>query len=301
MDVYSDTYLPIIMHDISQGLLIPVMVIITLLLVVTVFNIGHLLVELFTERRRYKMNRAGIVNAINDATYENVTPVVEQTALLRFQKAALVTVSRNMGLPEEPLFSLAQMEINAAAKHYKRRVAWTDILARVAPMLGLMGTLIPLGPGIAALGVSDVSMLSNSLLIAFDTTICGLVCGIISLIISKVRSGWYEEYIDTLESVMNCVVDKADEARKAGVQLPCNYTGNPMVDFDERDQRVKLEAKTQAEVAKAKAAAEAQAAEAQAVEAQATGGQAALEEQATQVLETVEQPTVPMNAAGDGE
>lgn len=38
-------------------------------------------------------------------------------------------------------------------------------------MLGLLGTLIPLGPGIIALGQGDTQTLSTSLLTAFDTTI----------------------------------------------------------------------------------------------------------------------------------
>ena len=94
-----------------------------------------------------------------------------------------------------------------------------------------MGTLIPLGPGIVALGQGDVNGLSQSMELAFDATICGLVCAIVALIVSKVRSGWYDEYVRTLESLVGCVVDKADFARKEGVQLPANYYGDPLKEF----------------------------------------------------------------------
>lgn len=236
MDIYNDTYLPDILHDISQGLLVPAMICIILLIAITAFFLGWIIVEFFTERRHYKQNRAAIVNAINDASYENITDVIIGSGLLRFQKSALVTISRNMGLSEDALFSLAQMEIAAAEKLYKRRLAWTDTISKIGPLLGLMGTLIPLGPGIVALGQNDVAALSHSLLLAFDATVCGLVCAIIALIVSKIRSGWYAEYIETLESVMGCVVDKADQARKEGIALPANYIDDPLLEFAEADK-----------------------------------------------------------------
>lgn len=236
MDVYNDTYLPDILHDIAQGLLVPTMICIILLIAISAFFVGQIIVEFFTERKHFKQNRAAIVNDIADASYNDVTEVVASSGLLRFQKAALVTVSRNMGLSEESLFSLAQLEIAAAEKHYKRRLAWTDTISKIAPLLGLMGTLIPLGPGIVALGQNDVTALSHSLLLAFDATVCGLVCAILALIVSKIRSGWYAEYIETLESVMGCVVDKAEAARKEGVELPANYTGDPLKEFAEADK-----------------------------------------------------------------
>lgn len=231
MNIYEDTYLAIILHDIAQGALIPVMIAIVGLIVFGLFFLGWIIAEYFTERRNFKQNRAAIVNAINDASYDKVVDAIEQSALLRFQKGALVTVARNMGLPEEPLFSLAQMEISHAEKKYKNRIAWTDTVSKIAPLLGLMGTLIPLGPGIVALGSKNTELLSNSLLLAFDATVCGLIAAVLALIISKIRSGWYTQYIETLESVMGCVVDKAAQARKDGVVLPTNYTGDPLAEW----------------------------------------------------------------------
>ena len=247
MNIYEDTYLAIILHDIAQGALIPVMIAIVALIVFGLFFLGWIIAEYFTERRHFKQNRAAIVNAINDASYDEVVCAIEQSSLLRFQKAALVTVARNMGLPEEPLFSLAQMEISAAEKKYKARLAWTDTVSKIAPLLGLMGTLIPLGPGIVALGSKNTELLSNSLLLAFDATVCGLIAAVLALIISKVRSGWYTQYIEMLESVMGCVVDKAAHARDAGVQLATNYTANPLEEWKEHDKQVRADRKVAGE------------------------------------------------------
>ena len=74
-------------------------------------------------------------------------------------------------------------------------------------MFGLLGTLIPLGPGIIALGQGDTMTLSQSLMTAFDTTIAGLIVAAIAIVISTIRRCWYNNYISVLETVMDCVVE----------------------------------------------------------------------------------------------
>jgi len=75
-------------------------------------------------------------------------------------------------------------------------------VARLAPMFGLMGTLIPLGPGIIALSQGDTQTLADSLLIAFDTTVAGLAAAGVAFAISRLRKRWYEDYLDTLAALM---------------------------------------------------------------------------------------------------
>ncbi len=81
----------------------------------------------------------------------------------------------------------------------RARIERTDILTRVSPMLGLMGTLIPLGPGLAGLGQGDLSILTNSVTIAFDTTVLGLLAAIIGFILGRLRRRWYDEALRTAD------------------------------------------------------------------------------------------------------
>ncbi|MEM9313606.1 MAG: MotA/TolQ/ExbB proton channel family protein, partial [Pseudomonadota bacterium] len=62
----------------------------------------------------------------------------------------------------------------------RRRIARADLAARIGPSLGLMGTLIPLGPGIAALGQGDFRTLAIAITTAFDTTVLGLAIGVVA-------------------------------------------------------------------------------------------------------------------------
>lgn len=77
--------------------------------------------------------------------------------------------------------------------HATKRLERVDLLARSGPVLGLMGTLIPLGPGLTALGTGNIDILATALTVAFDTTVVGLLVGLIAYIIGRIRRRWYEK------------------------------------------------------------------------------------------------------------
>lgn len=88
------------------------------------------------------------------------------------------------------------LQVQAVARH---RLERADLLARIPPMLGLMATIIPLGPGLAALGQGDPAQLASAVTVAFDATVLGLVAGIAGLVIGKLRRRWYEEVLEAME------------------------------------------------------------------------------------------------------
>ncbi len=84
------------------------------------------------------------------------------------------------------------------------RIERSDFLARIAPMLGLMGTLIPLGPGLAALGTGELSILTTAMSVAFDTTVLGLLVGIVGFVLGRVRRRWYDQALRCMETQNAC-------------------------------------------------------------------------------------------------
>ena len=56
-----------------------------------------------------------------------------------------------------------------------------------------MGTLIPLGPGLTALGNGNIDILATALTVAFDTTVVGLLIGLVAYSMGRVRRRWYEQ------------------------------------------------------------------------------------------------------------
>ena len=88
---------------------------------------------------------------------------------------------------------------DALGRRARRRIDRADLLARVGPMLGLMGTLIPLGPGLAALGRGELDVLAQAVTVAFNTTVLGLLAGVLGFLIGRLRRRWYDAAMERLE------------------------------------------------------------------------------------------------------
>jgi len=74
-----------------------------------------------------------------------------------------------------------------------KRLEKSKSMIRLGPMFGLMGTLIPMGPALLALTKGDVETLAGSLIIAFGTTVIGLLIGVVSYLITVTRTRWYRQ------------------------------------------------------------------------------------------------------------
>ncbi len=90
-------------------------------------------------------------------------------------------------------------DARAADSLARQRIERADLLARIGPILGLMGTLIPLGPGLAALGQGDLATLAQAVITAFDTTVLGLLAGLVGFVVGRLRRRWYGQVLDELE------------------------------------------------------------------------------------------------------
>lgn len=85
-----------------------------------------------------------------------------------------------------PDLSLAELEAEAAA-----RLETVRIVTRVTPMLGLVATMIPLGPALKALGDGQLMDVSRSLMVAFSAVILALLASALTYWIANVRRRWY--------------------------------------------------------------------------------------------------------------
>ena len=82
----------------------------------------------------------------------------------------------------------------------RRRIDRADLLARIGPMLGLMGTLIPLGPGLAAMGRGELDVLAQAVTVAFNPTVLGLLIGILGVLLGRLRRRWYDGAMERMEA-----------------------------------------------------------------------------------------------------
>lgn len=195
-----------ILRAVSGALEVPVIVLLVLFLLAAAALVGWLIAESCTERRHLKLTLPALMETLRTAPDREAA--VEESGLLRRQKDALLELLRHPDFTDATREALAIELLEREQDRYDSIVKLSELLARLAPMLGLLGTLIPLGQG-------DTYTLSTSLLTAFDTTIAGLVAAALAIVVSAIRRRWYREYGSVLEALCTEVLEltKKGEAR----------------------------------------------------------------------------------------
>ena len=198
------TALQNIIYLISNALLIPVMALLVGGVAFSLFELGRFVYE-FILRRKHP-SRIEEIGWIFDR--ENATEA-ERKSGERLREALRIIRSKGSSKLVHDFINdlerlsakikderILKVQVEKTIQDYEeevaRRTEITRILVRVGPMLGLMGTLIPMGPALLALSQGDVVTLANNLIIAFGTTVLGLLIGGIAYMMTEVRNRWYD-------------------------------------------------------------------------------------------------------------
>ncbi|GAA5232059.1 MotA/TolQ/ExbB proton channel family protein [Verticiella sediminum] len=80
-----------------------------------------------------------------------------------------------------------------------QRLEWLRIVSRTAPMLGLIATMIPMGPALLALGSNDGAAVGRNMVAAFSSVILALLAASICFFILTVRRRWLLQDLRALE------------------------------------------------------------------------------------------------------
>jgi biopolymer transport protein ExbB/TolQ len=64
------------------------------------------------------------------------------------------------------------------------------IITRIAPMLGLIATMIPMAPALKALGDGNVQGISENLIVAFSAVIFGMVIASLTFWLASIKKRW---------------------------------------------------------------------------------------------------------------
>lgn len=200
------TILGKVLHSMTSVLQIPVVIILILFIAAILVAVGWIISEYMNEHKHMQVQLPRLLDDIR-AGEQPIEEIIETSGLLKTQKEALIEITKHSDFNDLMLESLAANLLEREQERYDAKLKPTDLLSKLGPMFGLLGTLIPLGPGIIALGQGDTMTLSQSLMTAFDTTIAGLIVAAIAIVISTIRRGWYNNYMSVLETVMDCVVE----------------------------------------------------------------------------------------------
>ena len=198
------------LRTIASALETPVIFILLLLIAAAIVMLGMLIAECFTERRYINRDLPWLLSEL-EAQNEPLYDIISNAKLLKRQRSILLTICGKTDLSPLKREALAGDLIAAEKARYELRIKITDLVMKLGPMFGLLGTLIPLGPGIIALGRGDTYTLSTSLLTAFDTTITGLIAAALATVLSAVRKRWYARYMGQLGAIAESLLEAMEE------------------------------------------------------------------------------------------
>ncbi|WP_405276564.1 MotA/TolQ/ExbB proton channel family protein [Methanobrevibacter sp.] len=193
---------------ISQSLTIPVLVILLIIVIISIISLGGVIAE-YTSRKKVPIGtiRDLIYDINNAASVDDLKNIIANAKIPKAQKKALTEIASSESLGKDSREALARKLFEFEEEKTMDNLQKTDIITRIGPTLGLMGTLIPMGPGLAALGAGDINTLASSLTVAFNTTIVGIGSGALCYVIGKIRSGWYDRYLSDLDALIDAVLD----------------------------------------------------------------------------------------------
>jgi len=179
---------------IASALRTPVLILALLALLLCSWEAGRFLFEYWSRMRAGRGALRGLVAATLASPQQAGALSAKSPGKLAGQ--ALIAIGHALGSGQEGEVERALADYELAVQ---RTLDRTRILVRAGPALGLMGTLIPLAPGLAALGRGDVSTLASDLRTAFAATTVGLLVGTVAFAITLIRTRMYSEDLADLE------------------------------------------------------------------------------------------------------
>lgn len=194
-------YISDILYWISTGLLVPVIVLLILLFGRSILLIGGFFGQYLAIRKNEMLLR----QELDALTPDALSGLAER---LPSQNASMVVgyMRRMLEVQESPAHVqrlLADFEIAAG-----KDLAISKTLTKMGPMLGLMGTLIPMGPALVGLSTGDIASMAYNMQVAFATTVVGLFASAIGFITQQVKQRWYLRDMTQLDFLAELLNEK---------------------------------------------------------------------------------------------
>ena len=169
----------------GQVLRFPVMALLWLCVVLTLYYAGYSLMEAVRRRREHSgfdlkqwLQQGQVLSA--DASRSGGLPSSLKRLLASLQAQNAKGTLKHGGLE------------NIVAEHEEKLRHALDgprALVKLGPSLGLIGTLIPMGASLAAMASGNLEVMAGQMVVAFTSTIVGLATGTIAYALVALRHG----------------------------------------------------------------------------------------------------------------
>lgn len=186
------TYISDFLFWISTGLLVPVIILLLVLFGRALLLLGTFFGQYMNMRKLH----GTVIVEMENLTVDNVSslstrlPVQTSSLLLSYIHRMLNAQGSHAQINR----LLSQYEIAA-----DKEMGISKTLSKLGPVLGLMGTLIPMGPALVGLSTGDIASMAYNMQVAFATTVVGLFSGAVGVVTLQVKKRWHMQELTQLE------------------------------------------------------------------------------------------------------
>ncbi len=182
------------LYWLSTGLLVPVIILLLFLFGKALLLAGGFFGMFMHKKKEEKKLKAHIEHLTHDGLEALCKTLPRQQASLFALYARMLINSGNSAAHCNKHLSMFELDADKV-------LASSKTLAKMGPVLGLMGTLIPMGPALVGLSTGDIASMAYNMQVAFATTVIGLATGAIGFITLQIKQRWYLKDMANLEFI----------------------------------------------------------------------------------------------------
>ena len=183
-----------ILFLVSDSLLIPDIIVLLVLFVRALFLVGSFYNQYITKYKNERQLRP-ILNELTPERMEELQaalPEKDNSLYIRYLRAILAR-------PADDTY--ADYMITNFENDAEKDVVTSKLLAKVGPVLGLIGTLIAMSPALTGLSQGDISKMASNMQVVFATTVVGLVVSLVGLVTLQFKQRWYAKEVNQLDYI----------------------------------------------------------------------------------------------------
>lgn len=204
------TYISDVLYWISTGLLVPVVLVLIFLFVRALVLLGAFFGRYQTMRRDESLLRRPLENLTAETLddFEKRLPANSTDPTVSYMRR-LFEARRS---PARIEHILGDVEITS-----DKELSLPVTLAKMGPTVGLMGTLIPMGPALVGLAAGDIASMAYNMQVAFATTVVGLFASAIGFLTKQTTQRWQMRRMSDLELVASLLIENNEKENQ-----PCD-------------------------------------------------------------------------------
>ncbi|WP_040358756.1 MotA/TolQ/ExbB proton channel family protein [Capnocytophaga sp. oral taxon 338] len=183
-----------ILFLVSDSLLIPDIIVLLVLFVRALLLVGSFYNQYITKYKNERQLRPILQSLTPESVVElhKVLPKKDNSLFVKYLRKILEH-------PADDAYT--DYMITNFENEAEKDVVTSKLLAKVGPVLGLIGTLIAMSPALTGLSQGDISKMASNMQVVFATTVVGLVVSLVGLITLQLKQRWYAKEVNQLDYI----------------------------------------------------------------------------------------------------